>query len=220
MTKPKAFLFDLNGTMIDDMRYHSAAWFSILNDDLKADLTREQVDKEMYGKNEELLDRVFGKGRFSATELAGISRKKELSYQAAFRPYLQLIPGLDRLLERAQKQDIAMAIGSAAITFNIDFVLDNLNIRHYFGAIVSADDVTVSKPDPETFTKAAAILDVPPEACIVFEDAPKGVEAALRAGMRSIVLTTMHEKEEFGRYPNVIRFIKDYTDPSLDELFI
>jgi len=219
MAKNNAFIFDLNGTMIDDMQYHSAAWFSILNDDLKAGLTRAEVEKQMYGKNEELLDRVFGKGRFTAKELAEISQKKELSYQAAFRPYLQLIPGLAELLEKAQKQGIKMAIGSAAIPFNIDFVLDNLHIRHYFGAIVSADDVTISKPDPETFTKAAEILGVPTEACIVFEDAPKGVEAALRAGMRSVVLTTMHEKAEFSRYPNVIRFIKDYTDPSLDELF-
>ena len=220
MTRPKAFIFDLNGTMIDDMPYHSAAWFAILNDDLKAGLTREEVDRQMYGKNEELLDRVFGKGRFTPQELAGISRKKELSYQAAFRPYLQLIPGLPALLEKAKEHQVQMAIGSAAIPFNIDFVLDNLHIRHYFGAIVSADDVTISKPDPETFTKAADILKVPPDACIVFEDAPKGVEAAFRAGMRSVVLPTMHEKEEFDRYSNVIRFIKDYTDPSLDELFI
>lgn len=220
MAQPKAFLFDLNGTMINDMQYHSAAWFAILNEDLKAGLTREQVNKEMYGKNEELLDRIFGKGRFNSQELAEISRKKELSYQSAFRPYLQLIAGLPALLEKAQKRGIKMAIGSAAIPFNIDFVLDNLHIRHYFSAIVSADDVTISKPDPETFTKAADMLNVPAEDCIVFEDAPKGVEAASRAGMRSIVLTTMHEKEEFGRYSNVIRFIKDYTDPSLDELFI
>jgi beta-phosphoglucomutase len=220
MTRPQAFIFDLNGTMIDDMRYHSAAWFSILNDDLKAGLTREEVDRQMYGKNEELLDRVFGKGRFTPRELAEISQKKERSYQAAFRPYLQLLPGLPALLEKAKKHRVRMAIGSAAIPFNIDFVLDNLDIRHYFDAIVSADDVTVSKPDPETFTKAAHILGVDPEACIVFEDAPKGIEAAFRAGMNSIVLTTMHEKEEFGRYSNVICFIKDYTDPSLDELFI
>ena len=80
--------------------------------------------------------------------------------------------------------------------------------------------MTISKPDPETFTKAANILNIPPDACIVFEDAPKGVEAAFRAGMKAVVLTTMHEKEEFGRYSNIIRFIKDYTDPSLDELFI
>ena len=220
MTLPQAFIFDLNGTMIDDMQYHSAAWFSILNDDLKAGLTREEVNRQMYGKNEELLDRIFGKGRFTAQELAAISRKKELSYQSAFRPHLQLIKGLPALLEKAKVHHIHMAIGSAAIPFNIDFVLDNLDIRSYFDVIVSAEDVGVSKPDPETFTKAAAMLKVPPEACIVFEDAPKGVEAAFRAGMPSIVLTTMHEKEDFSRYSNVIRFIKDYTDPRLDELYI
>lgn len=217
--KPTAFIFDLNGTMIDDMQYHSAAWFSILNDDLNAHLTREEVNRQMYGKNEELLDRIFGKGHFTKEQLADISAKKEQSYQTAFRPYLQLIAGLPALLEKAKDHDIFMAIGSAAIPFNIDFVLDNLKIRHYFHAIVSADDVTVSKPDPETFTTAARILGVSPETCIVFEDAPKGVEAALRAGMSSIVLTTMHEKEEFQRYPNVLRYIADYTDPSLDELF-
>jgi beta-phosphoglucomutase family hydrolase len=217
--KPKAFIFDLNGTMIDDMQYHSAAWYSILNDDLNANLTREAVNRQMYGKNEELLDRIFGKGRFTKEQVAEISTKKEQSYQTAFRPYLQLIAGLPALLEKAKKYEILMAIGSAAIPFNIDFVLDNLQIRHYFQAIVSADDVTVSKPDPETFVKAARILGVSPETCIVFEDAPKGVEAAQRAGMSSIVLTTMHEKEEFQRYPNVLRYIADYTDPSLDELF-
>ena len=217
--KPKAFIFDLNGTMIDDMPYHSAAWFSILNDDLKANLTREEVNRQMYGKNEELLERIFGKGHFSKEQVAEISTKKEQNYQSSFRPYLQLIAGLPALLEKAKEHDILMAIGSAAIPFNIDFVLDNLQIRHYFAAIVSADDVTVSKPDPETFTKAARILEVSPETCIVFEDAPKGVEAAQRAGMTSVVLTTMHEKEEFQRYPDVLRYIADYTDPSLDELF-
>ena len=219
MPNAKAFIFDLNGTMIDDMQYHSAAWFSILNDDLNANLTREEVNRQMYGKNEELLDRIFGKGHFTKEQVAGISTKKEQNYQTAFRPYLQLIAGLPILLDKAKKHDIRMAIGSAAIPFNIDFVLDNLHIRHYFEAIVSADDVTVSKPDPETFTKAARILGVSPETCIVFEDAPTGVEAALRAGMSSIVLTTMHEKEVFQRYPNVLRYIADYTDPSLDELF-
>src|ERR1700753_883091 len=129
----RAFIFDLNGTMIDDMAYHSAAWFSILNDDLNAGLTREEVNREMYGKNEELLDRIFGKGRFNEQQVAEISRKKELSYQAAFKPYLQLIPGLPELLEKARLHNIKMAIGSAAIPFNIDFVLDNIDSRHYFG---------------------------------------------------------------------------------------
>jgi beta-phosphoglucomutase-like phosphatase (HAD superfamily) len=112
-----------------------------------------------------------------------------------------------------------MAIGSAAITFNIDFVLDNLHIRHYFDAIVSADDVNTSKPNPETYLAGAALLKIPPEQCIVFEDAPKGVEAAANAGMQAVVLITMHQKHEFSAYSNIICFVQDYHDKLLENLF-
>jgi HAD superfamily hydrolase (TIGR01509 family) len=179
----------------------------------------EQVKSQMYGKNEELLDRVFGAHHFTQQQVAEISMKKEKSYQAAFKPHLRLIAGLPALLEKAEKKGIKMAIGSAAIPFNINFVLDNLDLRHYFKAIVSADEVAISKPHPETFLLAAKILGNPPADCLVFEDAPKGVEAALRANMSCVVLTTMHKREEFRHYPNVLRYIADYTDPSLDELF-
>ncbi|HEY4206256.1 MAG TPA: HAD family phosphatase [Puia sp.] len=217
--RSRAFLFDLNGTMINDMEYHLTAWHHILNEELKAGLSREQVKRHMYGKNGELLDRIFGKGHFSEAQVEEISMVKEKSYQEAFRPHLQLIAGLAEFLRKADQHHIRMAIGSAAITFNIDYILDNLSIRHYFKAIVSADDVTVSKPHPETFLKAAGLLDVDPPGCLVFEDAPKGVEAAYRAGMRCVVLTTMHEKEEFRDYPNIAQFVKDYRDPALEELF-
>jgi HAD superfamily hydrolase (TIGR01509 family) len=220
MSRYNAFIFDLNGTMINDMEFHSAAWYEILNQDLKAGLTLAEVKLQMYGKNEELLDRVFGKGRFTKAEEDAISSKKERRYQQAFRPHLELIAGLPSFLKKAEEQGVRMAIGSAAIPFNIDFVLDNLSIRHYFEAIVSAADVMISKPHPETFLKAAALLGAAPEASLVFEDAPKGVEAALSAGMKCVVLTTMHEKEEFRDYPNVVGYIADYTDPSLEELFI
>jgi beta-phosphoglucomutase len=218
MGRYKAFIFDLNGTMIDDMEYHSIAWFNILNNDLRAGLSRDEVKREMYGKNGELLERIFGKGHFTEAEVDVISQKKETSYQEAFRPYLQLIAGLSELLKKADEKGIKMAIGSAAIPFNIDFVLDNLGIRHYFPVVVSANDVAISKPHPETFLKAAAGLNVPAGDCVVFEDAPKGVEAALNAGMKCVVLTTMHEKEEFLQYPNILGYIVDYRDPSLDEL--
>jgi len=219
MTVPKAFLFDLNGTMIDDMGYHQKAWYDILNDDLKAGLSREAVKKEMYGKNSELLVRVFGEGRFSEAEMDKWSMEKERRYQQAYLPELRLIEGLNSFLERAKNKGILLAIGSAAITFNIDFVLDNLSIRHYFSAIVSADDVAISKPHPETYLKLADMLKVKPSECVVFEDAPKGVEAAANAGMQSVVITTMHEAGEFSEYNNVWGYVQDYTDKKLDGLF-
>lgn len=206
-----AFIFDLNGTMIDDMEYHARAWYDILNHDLKAGLTEQQVKAEMYGKNAELLNRIFGENYFSPEKEREISNEKERRYQQAFLPHLSLIKGLDSFLQQCQKDGILLAVGTAAIPININFVLDGLNIRHYFKAVVSADDVANSKPDPETFLKCAEILNVLPQNCIVFEDAPKGVEAALNAGMKCVAITTMHPKDEFKNYNNIISFIKDYS---------
>lgn len=213
-----AFLFDMNGTMIDDMQYHIRSWHRILNG-LGAELDIDQVKKECYGKNDELLERIFP-GRFGAGEMEQMIIAKETAYQEAYRPSLKLIDGLDAFLAKAEKQGVPMAIGSAAIMFNVDFVLDGLSIRHYFKAIVSAENVAVSKPHPETFFTCADALDVDYKDCIVFEDAPKGVEAAQNAGMQCVVLTTMHTAEEFSGYDNIICFIKDYTDPQLDKLFL
>lgn len=206
----KAFIFDMNGTMIDDMGYHLEGWYNTLTE-LGAGLSREAVKKEMYGKNQELLVRVFGKDRFTAAEMDELSLEKEKRYQAAYLPHLQLIPGLQAFLNAAEKEGIFMGIGTAAIPFNVDFALDNLNIRHYFTSIITANDVTTSKPHPEVFLKAAAELGVDPASCIVFEDAPKGVEAAANAGMKAVVITTMHTREEFSDYENIITFVPDYT---------
>ena len=160
MTIPKAFLFDLNGTMIDDMNYHIAAWHNIIKN-LGADLSRERVQEECYGKNGELLERIFP-GRFTEVEKNTIGLNKEQAYQAEYKPKLQLINGLPEFLKRWHSAGVKMAIGSAAIMFNIDFVLDGLNIRNYFEALVSADDVSHSKPHPETYIKAATALNVLP----------------------------------------------------------
>ena len=215
-----AFLFDLNGTVIDDMEYHAEAWHQILTNDLGADLTWEQVKKEMYGKNSEVLARIFGENHFSDKEVQQLSFKKEQYYQQAYKPHLKLINGLHDFLRQAAAHNVKMAIASAAITDNINFVVDNLDVRQYFDTFVSADDVTTSKPDPETFLKAAEKLQADPADCIVFEDAPKGVEAAQNAGMRCVVITTAHPKEDFQQYDNVIAYIADYTDPYITGYFL
>ena len=111
-----------------------------------------------------------------------------------------------------------MAIGSAAIPANISFVLDGLHIRYFFSCLVSADDVQYSKPDPETYLKCSRSLGIAPAECIVFEDTPKGVEAASNAGMQTIVITTMHKPPEFSVFKNVLFFIEDYTAKDLQIL--
>src|SRR6476660_6241798 len=174
--KYRAFLFDLNGTMINDVSYHINAWYRILNE-LGANISIKRAKEECYGKNQELLERVFPK-RFTGEEKNRISLEKEKQYQQEYRPHLALINGLELLLKTSKEAGIKMAIGSAAIQSNIDFVLDGLHIRNYFDSIVSADDVVRSKPDPETYIKCADKLDIGAKDCVVFEDAPKGVESA------------------------------------------
>jgi beta-phosphoglucomutase len=215
MTLP-AFLFDLNGTMINDMPYHIKAWHSIFNN-LGAGISMKRMKSESYGKNSEVIERIMP-GRFSAEEKKAMSRAKEMQYQKEFKPHLKLLPGLDTFLHDAHQSGIKMAIGSAAIMYNIDFVLDGLSIRNYFSAIVSADDVVISKPNPETFLKCATLLGAEPDQCVVFEDAPKGVEAAQNAGMKCVVLTTIHTVDEFYDYKNIISYCADYRELNPSDL--
>jgi beta-phosphoglucomutase len=203
-----AFLFDLNGTVIDDMSFHIQSWYEILNG-LGATISYEETKLQCYGKNEELLERVFP-GRFKPAEIEKMIIEKETRYQQNFRPHLKLIDGLAEFLEQSYKENIKMAIGSAAIPFNINYVLDGLQLHQYFPVVVSAYDVVESKPHPETFLQCAEKLQVAPRDCIVFEDSPKGVEAAARAGMKAVVITSMHTKEEFTN-DNIICFIENYN---------
>ena len=211
-----AFIFDLNGTMIDDMQYHVKAWHGIFNG-LGAGITLNRMKEECYGKNAEVIERILPQ-KFSEGEKYELSIAKEKAYQKEFMPHLKLVEGLDDFLVEAYRRQIPMAIGSAAIMSNVDFVLDGLNIRKYFSSIISADQVEYSKPHPETFLKCARAIKVDPGNCIVFEDAPKGVEASANAGMKCVVLTLLHEKEEFHGYTNVIEFINDYRNINIDRL--
>lgn len=215
----KAFLFDMNGTMIDDMQYHEKAWFTVLNEDLAAGMSMKEVKKHMYGKNEELFVRVFGQGTYTNEQVAGYSLKKEKSYQQNYLPHLSLIAGLNEFLANASQQNIAMAIGTAANNFNVNYVLDNIPVKKYFSAIVTADDVADGKPNPIVFLKCADALKVAYEDCVVFEDSPKGVEAALNAGMKAVVIKTYHQEEEFSHLDNVLMFVEDYRDERLENLF-
>lgn len=216
--KYSAFLFDLNGTLINDMAFHEQAWFHVLNNDLKAGLSMEQVKANMYGKNSELYDRVFGAGSFTEQEKEKWTLRKEKIYQQNFLPHLKLINGLGSFLQAASESGIKMAIGTAADPFNINYVFDNIPIRQYFEHIVSAKDVTNGKPHPEVFIKAADRINAPYPECIVFEDSPKGIEAAANAGMKAIAITTYHSKAAFEAFNNILFVINDYTDERLESL--
>lgn len=217
MNKPKAFIFDMNGTIIDDMPWHIRIWNQMFNE-LGAGHTLEQSKEQLYGKNGEILERIFP-GRFADAEKDALEAEKEKRYQQLYKSEMKLIDGLDSFLTKASANNIGIGLGTAAIRFNVDFILDGLDIRRYFKAIVTAEDVTVSKPNPETFLKCASLLNVDPKDCIVFEDSPKGVETAANAVMQCVVLTTMHTADEFAGYNNILCMVTDFTDKKLEKLF-
>lgn len=205
----QALIFDMDGTMVDNMMTHHRGWQKTLAV-YGLDLTLEEVMATCHGKNMEIIERLFP-GKYNAEERERISFEKESWYRSIFLPELKLIAGLAELLETAQKNGIPMGIGTAAPKENVDFALDNLGIRHYFQAVIDGDDVKKGKPDPEVFFKVADKLGVPYAECLVFEDSPTGAKTALNAGMKAIILTTTHRAEEFAEIPSVLRCVADFT---------
>ena len=209
MNKIKGLIFDMDGTMVDNMMVHHRAWQQRLVE-AGLVLSLEEVIAKCHGKNDDILFRLFG-DQYTFEERKRISHEKEDIYRAVFRESLTLIEGLSELLENAFQRQIPMGIGTAADIENVNYVLDNLNIRHYFSVIVCATDVDKGKPDPEVFFKVANQLGVAYENCLVFEDSPTGAKAAQNAGMEAIILTTTHKAQEFDIFPNVLKCMKNYT---------
>lgn len=217
--KRMGVIFDMNGTIIDDMAYHASAWHELLVSDLGCDIDINRVWNEMYGKNRDMFIRVLGEGALSEEEMESWSLEKERRYQKIYGPHAEPISGFIEFLNCLKSKGLPIALGTAAIPFNVNFILERLQIKDCFDAVVSADDVEFSKPHPETFIKCAELLAIPENACVVFEDSPKGVEAAQRAGMKAIVLTTMHPKEDFSGFTNILGIIENYQDPFLFSAF-
>ncbi|MBI1225999.1 MAG: HAD-IA family hydrolase [Bacteroidetes bacterium] len=212
----KGFIFDMDGTMIDNMMVHHRAWQRKLAA-LGLDMTLEEVKEQIHGINEEILERIFG-DRFTPEERRQIAWEKEAAYREIFLPELKLVQGLPAFLDKAKAAGIPMAIGTAAPTENVDFVLDHLELRPYFMGVFDAKSVSKGKPDPEIFEKAAASMGLSAADCLIFEDSVTGAEAAKRAGAKAFIVTTTHAVEEFAKYDHIVRYIDNFEGLELDIL--
>lgn len=204
----------MDGTMVDNMMVHHRIWQQVLND-LGLNWSIDKVKAEVHGVNTEILKRLFG-DKYSDEERLEISNRKEATYRDYFKTRLKLIDGLSAFLEHLHQANIPMAIGTAAPADNANFVLDTLNIRHYFKGIFHAGSVTKGKPNPEIFLKAAASLDLKPEDCLVFEDSVSGAATAKNAGCQAIIVTTTHQPEEFVHFDHILQFVNDFTEVDLN----
>lgn len=206
----------MDGTMIDNMKIHHLAWQKKLSD-LGLEMTYEEVHQKVHGVNIEILERLFG-SRFSLQERYQISEEKELEYQRIFEPQLKLIDGLPELIHELKRKNISMGIGSAAPPMNVDFVMNKLNLWHYFQTVKHSEDVSNGKPHPEIYQTVMNEMGIEPEECLVFEDTPAGAESAHRAGCSVVLVTTTHTQDEFKDNPSIVKFINDFTEISIDEI--
>jgi beta-phosphoglucomutase family hydrolase len=187
----QALLFDMNGVLVDDMPFHERAWLALARRHGR-ELTLEDFRQRMSGRrNRDNLRLVFGEG-LSEADLRTYQAEKEEAYRAAFGPHLAALPGLTDLLQAARVAGMRLAVATSAPPKNIDLVLDGLNMRKQFDAVVGEAEVKRAKPDPEIYLTAAARVGVEPARCVVFEDSIVGIAAARAAGMPVVGVTTTH----------------------------
>ena len=190
----RAVLFDLDGTLVDNMGAHIDAWIE-MGRKLGRELTPEHIQREFSGrKNEELLPEVAGRP-LEPAELAQLAEEKEARYRELYAPHLRLLDGAEAFLDELAAHGVAFGIASAAPRKNRDFVLNGLGLAARMGAIVGAEEVTRGKPAPDLFLEAARRLGCEPAATLVFEDAVLGVQAGRAAGMTVCGVTTSESRE-------------------------
>ena len=181
----RAVLWDLDGTLVDSADYHWRSWRDTAARE-GIDLTYEQFLRSFGQKNDRILRGWLG-DETPVERIQRIGEAKETEYRRLAREgSLTALPGAAAWVERLHRDGWRQAIASSAPRANVDVMLSVLGFDRFFDAIVSAEDVAAGKPDPEVFLTAAARLGVPPSQCVVVEDAAAGIEAARRAGMRSI----------------------------------
>jgi len=180
-----AALWDLDGTLVDSADYHWQSWRHAMDAE-GLPLSYQQFLDSFGQKNDRILTNWLGAGADS-DRVHRIADRKEREYRRLAREGgLTPLPGAAEWLARLHADGWRQAIASSAPRANVEVMLEALRIAELFDAFVFAEDVTVGKPDPEVFQKAAAKLATLSARCIVVEDAAAGIEAARRAGMRSI----------------------------------
>lgn len=212
-------IFDMDGVLVLSENAHWLAW---KNAAAKHGVELEyEVFLSCFGKvNADCIRIIFGEGVIGDDEAVRIADEKEQAYRDIVGSDVPLAPGLVDLLQGLTAEGARCAVGSSGPIENVDLVLDAGGIRQYFAAAVDISTVRNGKPAPDLFLRAAELIAVPPERCVVLEDAPFGIQAARSAGMTAVGITTSHEieqLEEAGAH-RVFDAMKDISSGAISEL--
>lgn len=205
-----AFIFDMDGTLIDNMPYHYQSWLEVFAE-MGVPMTRERLRQNDRGTVDRIIRALLGE-EITDDQITEIAERKEATYRQIYRPHMCLLPGLQRFLDQSRSMEVPLALATNARSGNVDYVLDGLALRAYFQVVIGDEDIRNGKPDPEIYLLTAARLRVPPQRCIVFEDSLPGIEAARRAGMPAVVLTTSLQPEEVRALPGVLKVESDFRN--------
>ena len=214
----RAFVFDMDGTIVDNMAFHTRSWITFFERRGKA-VDADEFFRTTAGRQGQEIIRSHLEQELADDEVATLIHEKEGVYRELYAPHLRAVSGFEDLIATARASGTKLAVATAAPPANIEFTLDGLDLRRHFDAIVGAADVARGKPHPDVFLEAARRCGVAPEHCIVFEDAPLGVEAARRAGMRAVVLTTTLPASSFAEFDNIVAIVNDFAALDVDSLF-
>ena len=192
----KGVIFDMDGVLVDNMKIHIEAFVEMGRRYNVTEAPQTDMSALNGRGNDDVMRALLPAEVIDKYGIEALSKEKEAIYRELFEATIAPTEGLVALLEQLSAEGIPCAVGSSGPKENVAFVLNRCGIEPYFKARISGDMVTKCKPDPEIFLTAASQLGVAPEECLVFEDAVSGIEAAQRAGMKVVALTTTHTAEQ------------------------
>jgi len=195
MLPTAAVIFDMDGVLVLSGPAHWIAWRDTAADHGRT-LTRADFLQCNGMTNQDICAALWGEDRATPGFVAAIADAKERAYRRAVEADVPLAPGCRQLLAALRARRLLLAVGTSGPKENVDLILDRGGIRPFFGGVVHAGLVQRGKPAPDIFLRAAELLAQPPAACVVVEDAPSGIRAALAAGMRVVSVCTNHEAGE------------------------